>query len=44
MKVKPLPVGVDDFEQLITNNYYFVDKTMLIRELLEKKGDVNLFL
>ncbi len=43
MKVKPLPVGVDDFEQLITNNYYFVDKTMLIRELLEKKGDVNLF-
>lgn len=43
MKVKPLPVGVDDFEKLISNGYYFVDKSMLVRELLDKKGDVNLF-
>lgn len=43
MDIKPLPVGVDDFEKLITRNYYFVDKTMFIKELLDKKGDVNLF-
>lgn len=43
MGYKPLPVGVDDFEKLITTGYYFVDKTMLIHELLDKKGDVNLF-
>ena len=43
MGQKPLPIGVDDFEQLITSGYYFVDKTMFIRELLDKKGLVNLF-
>ena len=40
---KPLPVGVDDFEKLIRNGYYYVDKTLFIRELLDKKGDVSLF-
>ena len=40
---KPLPIGVDNFENLIKNNYYFVDKTLFIRELLEMKGEVNLF-
>ena len=43
MTQKPLPIGVDDFEQLITNVYYFVDKTMFIQELIDKKGLVNLF-
>ena len=43
MTQKPLPIGVDDFEQLITNGYYFVDKTMFIQELIDKKGLVNLF-
>ncbi len=43
MDYKPLPIGVDDFEKLITRGYYFIDKTMLIKELLDKKGDVNLF-
>lgn len=43
MGQKPLPIGVDDFEKLITNNYYFVDKTLFIQELIDKKGDVNLF-
>lgn len=27
---KPLPVGVDNFEKLITEGYYFIDKTLLI--------------
>ena len=43
MEYKPLPIGVDIFEKLVTRGYYFVDKTMLIKELLDKKGDVNLF-
>ena len=43
MTNKPLPIGVDDFEKVICNHYYFVDKTLLIKELLDKKGDVNLF-
>lgn len=40
---QPLPVGVDDFEKLVTTGYYFVDKTLLIKDLLDKKGEVNLF-
>ena len=43
MFVKALPVGVDDFEKLVTRDYYFVDKTEFIKKLLEVKGDVNLF-
>ena len=40
---KPLPVGVDDFEMLVTRGYYFIDKTNLMRDLLDMKGSVNLF-
>jgi len=43
MPVKPLPLGIDDFRKLITDGYYYVDKTWLIKELLDKKGEVNLF-
>lgn len=40
---QPLPIGVDNFEKLVTRGYYLVDKTLFIKELLERKGDVNLF-
>ncbi len=40
---KPLPVGVDDFEMLVTRGYYFIDKTNFMRDLLDMKGSVNLF-
>lgn len=43
MDYKPLPIGVDNFEKLITRGYYFIDKSLFIKELLDKKGDVNLF-
>ena len=43
VKKKPLPVGIDNFEKLITRGYYFVDKTMLIKDLLDNKAEVNLF-
>ena len=44
MPLKPMPIGIDDFEKMITEGYYYVDKTLLIKELLEKKGEVNLFM
>ena len=40
---KPLPIGIDNFEMLITRGYYFVDKTLLIKDLLDNKASVNLF-
>lgn len=43
MNKRPLPVGIDDFEKLITGNYYYADKTGFIKELLDMKGEVNLF-
>ena len=38
-----LPVGIEDFEEIRTMGYYYVDKTGLIRTLLENPGKVNLF-
>lgn len=43
MEYQPLPIGIDNFEMLITKGYYFVDKTLLIKDLLDKKGAVTLF-
>ena len=43
MKHKPLPIGVEDFKRLVDNGYYFIDKTLMIKELLENKETVNLF-
>lgn len=40
---KMLPIGVENFVQLRTNNFYYVDKTGLIRDLLNTRGFVNLF-
>ena len=35
---RPLPIGVDSFRDIITNGYYYVDKTLWIKELLDLKG------
>ena len=43
LEKKRLPVGVENFEQIINDNYYYVDKTGLISELLRYGGMVNLF-
>ena len=40
---QPLPIGIDDFETIFEKGYYYVDKTLMIKELLDKKGWVNLF-
>lgn len=41
--MKALPVGYDDFEDVIRKNRYYVDKTLLIKDLLDKGAQVNLF-
>ena len=41
--LKALPTGVENFEKITTKKYYYVDKTWFIKELLDKKGEVNLF-
>ena len=40
---KALPVGVENFEDMVKSGYYYVDKTMFIKELLDLKGKVNVF-
>ncbi|MGL5355949.1 MAG: AAA family ATPase, partial [Cetobacterium sp.] len=42
MVKKKLPVGVDDFKKIIEDDYYFVDKSMFIDELLNKKSEATL--
>lgn len=43
MVKKALPIGVENFEDMIKTGYYYVDKTLFIKELLDLKGKVNLF-
>ena len=43
MKRKKLPVGIEDFEKLRKEGFYYIDKTGLIRDLLNHWGEVNLF-
>ena len=43
MQKKKLPIGIDDFEKLRKEDFYYVDKTGLIQDLLNNWGEVNLF-
>ena len=40
---RKLPIGIEDFEEIRSENFYYVDKTKLIEQLLDKWGKVNLF-
>ena len=40
--MKAIPIGISNFEELRNNNYYFVDKTNMIQEFLERKSKVTL--
>ena len=40
---KKLPIGLDGFEKIRTNDFYYVDKTLFIKEILQSWGEVNLF-
>ena len=43
MTMKKLPVGIDSFEKLRKEDFYYVDKTGLIADLMANWGEVNLF-
>ena len=38
-----LPIGIENFEKIRRNDFYYVDKTALIKDLLEGWGGINLF-
>ncbi len=40
---KMLPIGIESFEEIRTEEFYYVDKTFMIKELLRRRGKVNLF-
>lgn len=40
---KKLPVGIENFEEFSSEGFYYVDKTMFLKELLQNWGKVNLF-
>lgn len=41
--MKRLPVGEDDFKNIITEGLYYVDKTLFAKELLDQNVKVSLF-
>ncbi|MGE5341962.1 MAG: AAA family ATPase [Candidatus Omnitrophota bacterium] len=43
MKTKDLPIGISDFKDMVTGNYYYVDKTLFIKEVIDS-GDKILVL
>lgn len=43
MKRKPIAIGVEDYKRIIDKNCYYVDKTLMIRDILDKGSIVNLF-
>ncbi len=43
MEKKKMPIGIEDFAEIITQGFHYVDKTGMIKELLSNWGKVNLF-
>lgn len=39
---KRLPIGIDNFKEIVDGNYYFIDKTLLIKELLDRGSKITL--
>lgn len=39
---KILPVGISDFRKIIEEQYYFVDKSLLIKEIINSGAEVTL--
>ena len=40
---KKLPIGIENFEEFSSEDFYYVDKTLFIKELLQNRDKVNLF-
>ena len=43
MNYKPIPIGVENFKDIIDKGYYYVDKTLFIKDILDNKSYVNLY-
>lgn len=43
MQKKKLPIGIEDFEEIRREDFYYIDKTGLIRDLPNNWGKVNLW-
>lgn len=43
MEFRPLPIGVENFKTIIEKEYYYVDKTLLIKDLIDNRSQVTLF-
>ncbi len=43
MLKKPLAIGIENYREIIEKSYYYVDKTLMIKDILDKGGKVNLF-
>ncbi|MFG6393349.1 MAG: ATP-binding protein [Lachnospiraceae bacterium] len=41
--IPPIPIGVEFYKTMISEGYYYIDKTLLIRDLLAQKNTVTLF-
>lgn len=42
--MRPLPIGIEDFRKLREKDYYYIDKTTFIKELLDNGSEVSLFM
>ncbi len=42
-KITPIPIGIEFYKEMITKGYYYVDKTLLIWDLLAYRNKVTLF-
>ena len=40
---KPIPIGIEFYKDMINGGYYYVDKTLLIRDILKQGSKVTLF-
>ncbi len=40
---KPIPIGIEDFKEIIDKDYYFVDKSLMIKEILDSGAKITLF-
>lgn len=41
---KALPIGIEFYKQMIGRDYYYVDKTLMIKEILDNMASVSLFI
>lgn len=41
--IRPIPIGVEFYKEMIEKGYYYIDKTLLIRDILMQKNKAVLF-